>query len=400
MSPAARTRQLRPTAVNQFLQRVRAREAAGKPVISLLRGEPDFPTPEHIVRAAQDALRHGLTQYPPNQGVPELRRAIAGKLGRFNSVSCDPDDEVLVTDGATLGLYVALLAICDPADGVLLPDFVYDCYQSQICGAGAVPIPVRVTREGSRFVLTGLECRNACDSARSRGIRARALLINTPWNPTGTVMTNEELDTLATFVLERDLYLLSDEIYEAITFVRPHVSPASLNSDIRQRTISLFSMSKTYAMTGWRLGYSVAPPSITHAMLLALQQMSRGPARFVQHAGIAALEGPQDCVADMLREYALRRELLAHLNLPGAEICSPEGGFFSLLNVAQMGSSSEAIAGALLDELGVAVMSGSAYGPGGEGFLRLSFATGAEVIERASRIMTEGWPRIASKHDH
>ncbi|MCS6859928.1 MAG: pyridoxal phosphate-dependent aminotransferase [Abditibacteriales bacterium] len=404
-SLSPRLARLHPSAVNRVLHKVRAAEAQGKQLVSLLRGEPNFPTPPHIVAAAQDALRRGLTHYPPNQGLPELRRAVAAKMQRCNGMTVDAEDEVLITDGATMGFYVAVAALCDVGDEVLLPEPVYDCYASQVAAVGAVPVPVRAERDGKRFVLT----RAALDAAVSA--KTKALLINTPWNPVGTVLRREELQAIGAFAVERDLFILSDEIYEAIVYDKcsagfqpacrqdvgdtvQHVSIASLHPSFRERTVTINSFSKTYAMTGWRLGYNVAPPDITRAMLLVLQQASRGAATFVQHAGVAALAGPQDCVAEMQREYAARRQLLAHCSLPTAHWLLPEGGFFALLDVSATGRPSAAVADFLLEHAGVVVMDASVYGAACEGLLRISLAVSRETVAAGLERLAEGLRRL------
>jgi aspartate/methionine/tyrosine aminotransferase len=390
MPPVAhRVSNLRPSAVNRVLQKVRAAEAQGKKLVSLLRGEPDFSTPSHIVEAATDALRRGLTHYPPNQGIPELRRAVAAKMQRCNGMQVDADSEVLITDGATMGFDVAVATLCDAGDAVLIPEPVYDCYVSQVASIGAVPVPVRAERVGNRFVLT----RDALNTAATP--QTKALLINTPWNPVGAVMQREELEAMGAFAVERDLFILSDEIYEAIVYEGAlHLSIASLHPSFRERTVTINSFSKTYAMTGWRLGYNVAPPEITRAMLLVYQQSSRGAATFVQHAGVAALEGPQGCVAEMQREYAARRQLLAHCSLPTAYWLLPEGGFFALLDVSQMERTSAEVTDFLLEHAGVVVMDALAYGAACDGLLRISFAVSQETIRAGLEQLAEGLRKL------
>ncbi|MDQ2944930.1 MAG: aminotransferase class I/II-fold pyridoxal phosphate-dependent enzyme, partial [Acidobacteriota bacterium] len=259
-----RASQLKPTAVNSVLAEVRAIQAQGHRVVSLMRGEPDFPTPSHIVEAAIGALRAGRTSYPDNRGEPLLRRAIASKLQRENGVVYDPDCEILVTDGATLGIFVAVMALLNEGDAVLLPDPIYDAYQSPIRLAGGAVRAVQSALVGGRFELT----RDALEQAWTP--QAKLLLLNTPWNPVGTVFRQAELITIADFVRERGLLLLSDEIYEHITYAdHKHISPAFL---LRDRTVLVNSLSKTYAMTGWRVGYCAAPEPLISAMLLILQQ--------------------------------------------------------------------------------------------------------------------------------
>jgi aspartate aminotransferase len=360
---------LRPTAVNAILAEVRA--TAG-PLVSLMRGEPDLPTPPHIVEAGMKALAAGRTMYPDNRGEQTLRAAIAEKLRRENGLTYDPATEILVTTGGTFGIYAALTALLNAGDGVLVPDPIYDAYLSPIRLTGAVPVPVASTiTEGRRFELT-IEALEAAWTPA-----CRALLLNTPWNPTGTVLTSTELKDIAAFCERREITILSDEIYEAIVYDgHSHVSPATI---LRDRTIVINALSKTYAMTGWRVGYVAAPAPLIQSMFLVLQQSSRGPATFVQDAAVVALNGSQECVANMRAEYSRRRARVIE-SLPG--VLSPEGGFFAMLDLRQTGIPSNEIRRRLLTEFGVVVIHGSAYGPGGEGTLRVSFATGGEVLER------------------
>lgn len=371
-----RVSHLKPSAVNRTLQKVRAAEAKGAKLISFLRGEPDFPTPRHIIEAARAALQGGKTHYPPNQGVLELRQSVADKMEKINKIKCDPDKEIIITTGATMGFFIAVAATCEPGDEVLLPEPIYDVYASQIAMAGATPVFVRADRQGDRFVLSPEALKKAC-TPKTRGI-----LINTPWNPVGTVITRSEMKAIADLAVSRDLVIYSDEIYEAIVYDKAeHVSFASLGADVRARTITINSMSKSYAMTGWRVGYNVAPPELTQAMFLIYQQMSRGAAIFAQYGGVAALAGLQSCVTDMVKEYSARRKLIGSFTLPKANILMPEGGFFVLIDITPTGRTSEQVADGLLNEAGVVVMDASAYGAPTSGLLRLSFATSRENIQ-------------------
>ena len=384
----SRVASLRPTAVNTVLAEVREVQAAGAQLVSLMRGEPDFKTPAHIVEAAAKALADGRTGYPDNRGELKLREAVALKLERDNGLRYDAGSEVLATTGATMGIYLALAALLEEGDEVLLPEPIYDAYHSPVRLAGGTVRPVASPIVGDRFVpdIDALEA--AC------GPRARVLLLNTPWNPTGTVLTSEEIRRIQEFVERHDLYLLSDEIYEAITYgaVR-HFSPAS---GLRERTILINSFSKTYAMTGWRVGYCAAPPALTQAMLLVLQQSSRGPATFVQDAAALALTGPQDCVSGMRSEYALRREaVLRSLDgTPGCRVLAPEGGFFAMVDVSALGLPSNEIRRRLLRDSGVVVMHGAAYGAAGEGTLRVSFGSGGQTLERGLERLRGGLRNI------
>ena len=375
---------LKPTAVNSVLAEVRAIQSDGRKVVSLMRGEPDFPTPAHITEAAIKALQSGRTTYPDNRGEIGLRAAVAAKLQRVDGVSYDPGSEILITDGATLGVYAALMTLLNPGDAILLPDPIYDAYQSPIRLAGGQAIPVKSNLQNGRFALT----REALEAAYTP--TTRALLLNTPWNPVGTVFREDELKDIADFVESRNLTLISDEIYEAITYEgREHISPAKF---LRDRCVIVNSFSKTYAMTGWRLGYCAAPKHILDTMFLVLQQSSRGPATFIQDAGQAALNGPQDAVDNMRAEYTNRRTQVieALKDIPNVSVLPPEGGFFAMIDIRGLGQDSNTVRRRLLNDHGIVVMHGAAYGPGGEGTLRVSFGSGGDNLSRGLNLLKTG----------
>ena len=316
-----------------------------------------------------------------------LREAVAAKLARDNGLTYDPATEILVTTGATLGVHTALSALLAEGDEVLLPDPIYDAYQSPIVLAGGRSRPIRSSIEDGRFVFT----RQALEAAITPA--SRVLLLNTPWNPVGTVLRESELHAIADVVARRNLVVISDEIYETIVYDgHRHVSPASLSPDMRERTVVLNSLSKTYAMPGWRVGYCAAPAPVIQTMLLVLQQSSRGPATFVQDAAAAALAGPQGCVEEMRTEYARRRGIVAAAlaGLPRAKVLQPEGGFFSMVDVRATGIPSNDVRRRLLHDHGVVVAHGSAYGEGGEGTLRVSFASGGDNLAQGLARLREG----------
>jgi aspartate/methionine/tyrosine aminotransferase len=378
---------LRPTAVNTVLAEIRQAQAQGQTVVSLMRGEPDFDTPAHIIEAATRAMKGGRTRYPDNRGEIVLRQAVAEKLSRENGVSYDPASEILVTTGATLGIHSALLALLNDEDEVLVPDPIYDAYYSPIILAGGRVVPVRASIAQGRFVLDA----QAIDDAITP--RSRVLLLNTPWNPVGTVFRESELRAIADVVARRNLVLISDEIYEAITYDGcRHISASALSADLRERTVLLNSLSKTYAMTGWRVGYAAAPAGIIQSMFLSLQQSSRGPATFVQDAAAVALTGPQDAVDHMRLEYTRRRSLVLDSlsGLRNIRVLPPEGGFFAMVDARETGIPSEQIRRRLLVDAGVAVIHGAAYGPGGEGTLRVSFASGGDTLARGLERLRAG----------
>jgi len=380
--------------VNRVLAEVRAAQARGVRTVSLMRGEPDLPTPAHIVEAAARSLRDGRTGYPDNRGELAYREAVALKLERDNRLRYDPATEILATSGATFGIHAALMAVLDPGGEVLLPDPIYDAYASPIRLAGGVPVRVPCPLRGLRFEL------HAEAVAGQITARTRALLLNTPWNPTGTVFGEGELRAIARVVMERNLWLLSDEIYEAFTYGGArHLSPVAAAPELRPRTILINALSKTYSMTGWRVGYCAAPPEAASAMLLVLQQSSRGPATFVQDAATEALRGAQDAVEAMRRDYDARRALVLE-RLAGMSACHPlppEGGFFVMASLAPSGCTSDEVRRRLLEEHGVVVIHGAAYGACGEGTLRVSFAAGGEALSEGLARLRAGLEAIAAE---
>lgn len=379
---------MRPTAVNAILAEVRALEAEGRTLVSLMRGEPDFPTPPHIVEASMRAAQAGRTGYPDNRGEKALREAVAIKLQRDNQLSYDPGSEILVTTGATFGIYAALMALVNPGDEVLLPNPIYDAYESPIRLAGGRSRPITSRIEGGRFVITAEALEAAWTPA------ARLLVLNTPWNPVGTVATESELLVIADFCQRRNLWLVTDEIYEAITYgEHRHISPLAVSPALRERTVLVNSLSKTYAMTGWRVGYCAGPAAIIQAMYLILAQSSRGPATFLQYAAAEALCGSQECVSEMVREYSRRRDLVLS-ELPPA--MAPEGGFFAMLNLRHWNIPSNDLRRQLMRDFGVVTAHGAAYGSAGEGTLRVSFASGGDTLQRGLAQLAEGLRMIGA----
>jgi aspartate/methionine/tyrosine aminotransferase len=389
---AQRVAGLRPTTVNRVLGEVRELQQQGRRVVSLMRGQPDTPTPPHIVAAAEASLRAGRTGYPDNQGEPALREAVAESLARTHGVNYDPAEEILITDGATCGLSTAVAALLEPGDEVLLPDPIYDAYQSPIALWGGRGVAVGSRIVGGRFTFD----RAALEAVWTP--RARLLLVNTPWNPVGTVLSREELDAALRFAQDRDLIVISDEIYQDLIYDgRRHVSAATLSAEARARTVIVNSLSKTYAMTGWRVGYVAAPAAIIRAMLLVLQQSSRGPATFVQDAAAAALRGDQACVRQMTAEYQARRDRVVEAlrGLPGTLPLVPEGGLFVMADVRGLGRPSDEVRRFLLQEAGVVVIHGAAFGTGGEGTLRISFAAGGAALDEGLQRLRDGLGRLA-----
>jgi aspartate aminotransferase len=374
---ADRVCDLESTVVAGMLKRARELKSSGEPLISLVRGEPDFDTPGNIIHAASRAFERGETRYPPHRGIPELCVAIAEKVARDNGLRVDPHTDVLVTSGATMGSYLAIMSTVNPGDEILLPDPVYDAYRSIIRLAGGRPVPVPTEREGNHYVLPA----KALEAKVSP--RSKVLLLNTPWNPTGTVMTRAELEELATVALRHNLYMIMDEVYEKIIFDgNAHISLASLAEEVKSRTITVNSFSKTYAMTGWRLGYNVAPAALIDAMARLSRQSSRGPATAIQWAGVEALRGPQDQVQAMASAYARRRvQIVDGLSMiEGVRVLAPEGTFFVFVDTSAFGLDSLTLATHILEKGRVISTPGQGYGSLGQGHLRLSFAASSEDI--------------------
>jgi aspartate aminotransferase len=391
---AERVSHLQPTAVNRVLQEVRQLQAEGRSLVSLMRGQPDTPTPAHIVESARKALRDGRTGYPDNQGEPALRQAVAEKLQRDQGLSYDPDREILVTDGATLGVCAALAALVDRDRGVLLPDPIYDAYETPIALWGGKPMPIPATLLDGRFTFGNRHLENAWAPI------ADVILLNTPWNPVGTVLDHDEIIDIMGFAEKEDCVVISDEIYESLVYEdNRHVSPASVSAQARDRTILVNSLSKTYAMAGWRVGYCAGPADIIRAMLLVLQQSSRGPATFVQDAAACALTSDQECARRMAAEYQGRRDRVVEYlrGIPGVDPLMPEGGLFVMVDVRGLGRPADDIRKFLLLEAGVVVLHGSAYGPGGEGFLRVSYAAGGEMLEQGLERLRDGLMRLSAE---
>ncbi|MFE9449938.1 pyridoxal phosphate-dependent aminotransferase [Streptomyces sp. NPDC006739] len=372
-----------------LLETVQRLRREGVEVLDLSGGEPDFATPSPVVTAAVTALRDGETHYTPSRGVPELLEAVAGKLAAENGVAVDPERGVIVTPSAKQALFTALMTLLDPGDEVIVPTPAWVSYPAMagLIGARAVAAELRAD-DGFRMSRRMLE-------ERVTG-RTRVLLVNTPANPTGHVLDREEAEEIVAFAVEHDLALVVDEIYEKIVYDGgAHLSLASLPG-AAERTLTVNGFSKAYAMTGWRLGYLAGPEPLIAQALKVQEHTVSCATSFVQRAGVAALTRTADDVAAMLKEYAVRREMtVAALNaLPGVTCALPEGAFYAFADVRGTGLTSAAFAQRLLDEAAVTVAPGSAFGPGGEGYVRLSFAASREVLEAAAERLTRlagGW---------
>lgn len=361
----------------EVLARAKALEAAGKHVIHLEIGEPDFPTATHIADAAVEALRGGQTHYVPAPGIPALREAVAAFLeatGRLRGVS---PDRVVVTPGAKPVMFFSILALCGAGDEVLYPDPGFPMYESIAAFAGATPVPVPL-REANGFRIDVAELASLITP------RSKLLILNSPHNPCGSALTRDDCAAIAELALRHNLVVLSDEVYWALRYGGEHASVLEFDG-MESRTILLDGWSKTYAMTGWRLGFGVFPESLVEPVTrLAINSVSCTSA-FSQYAAIAALQGPQDGVADMVAEFRRRRDVItAGLNaIPGVSCLVPDGAFYAFPNISGTGVPASRLAERLLNEAGVACLAGTAFGGWGEGFLRLSYANSVANIEAA-----------------
>jgi aspartate aminotransferase len=340
----------------------------GQDIISFSLGEPDFETPENIKRAAKTALDRGETHYTQGSGIPELREAIAEKLKNDNNLDVSPAD-VLVTTGAKQAIFEAICTLIDEGDEVLLLDPAWVSYSAIVKFAGGKPVMVPVS-EQEGYVPVDLQ------SHMTRN--TKLLILNSPCNPTGAVYGKNVIKAAAEAAEDHGVFVLSDEVYEKIIYGAKHHSIGSLVPD---RTITINGFSKAYAMTGWRLGYATAPAPILQGMLKIQQHSVSNATSFVQRAGVEALRGDQGAVRAMVAEFKKRRDIMIDaLRKMGIECAPPRGAFYAFAKVSQFGNSVEVTEKLLRDAL-VAVTPGSAFGPNGEGYVRLSYATSRQNIE-------------------
>jgi aspartate aminotransferase len=360
----------------EVLARARAVERTGKQVIHLEIGEPDFDTPEHVAAAAQQAIADGRTHYVPAPGIPELREAVAGWLARSGRLRTTPE-RVVVTPGAKPIMFFTILALCQEGDEVLYPDPGFPMYESIAAFAGATPVPVPL-REEHGFRVDPEELASLVTP------RTRLLVLNSPQNPCGSVLTRDDVEAIASVALARDLVVLSDEVYTAIRYVDR--CPSVLEVDgMADRTVLLDGWSKTFAMTGWRLGFGVLPPALVEPVTRLIINSVSCTAAFSQYAAIAALEGPWEPVERMVAAFRERREVIvAGLNrIPGFSCLEPGGAFYAFPRVADVGVAAGELAELLLQRAGVACLPGTAFGRHGDGYLRFSYANSVERIQAA-----------------
>jgi aspartate/methionine/tyrosine aminotransferase len=370
----------------EVLVKARALEAQGKSVIHLEIGEPDFETPPHVIAAAKTALDEGWTHYGPTQGYPDFRQAIANHINETRGIETGPEHVCVVPGGKPI-IFFPMMALLDVGDEVIYPNPGFPIYESMIRFLGATPVPMPLIEErGFSFDLNRFK-----DSLTDK---TKMVILNSPQNPTGGVIPAADIVAIADMVRERDLIVLSDEIYNRIYFDEKPMSIASLPG-MQEKTIILDGFSKIYAMTGWRLGYGVMPTWLVDPVNKLMVNSNSCTASMVQRAGLAALTGPQDAAFAMVDEFKKRRDVfIAGLNsIPGFRCQVPQGAFYAFPNVEGTGRSSKELADALLYEAGVACLNGAAFGEFGTGFLRFSYANSLEnlmeAVERMRRYLTK-----------
>src|ERR1051325_11458972 len=369
----------------EVLVKARALEAKGRDIVHLEIGEPDFDTPDNIIAAAGDAMHKGFTHYGPSAGLPPLREAIAQYVSETRGVNVAPDEVVVVPGGKPI-IFFSILALVEEGDEVIYPNPGFPIYESMINFLGARPVPIQL-REEMDFRLDVDELAGLITD------RTKLIIINSPQNPTGGVLEKSDIDGIARAIGDRDIMVLSDEIYSRLLFEGEHHSIMSIDG-MKERTILLDGFSKTYAMTGWRMGYGVMRPDLAAHISRLMTNSNSCTASFTQVAGIEALRGNQKSVDAMRAEFKKRRDVMVSgLNkIKGFSCQLPHGAFYVFPNITETGWPSKKLADALLDDAGVAALSGTAFGQFGEGYLRFSIANSIENIEKALE-RVDGWTK-------
>jgi aspartate aminotransferase len=376
MKLATRMDRLGTESAFDVLAKAKAIEATGRKMIHLEIGEPDFDTPAHIVEAASEALRAGQTHYVPAPGIPPARAAVAEFLERSGRMRTSPD-RVIMTPGAKPIMWYSILALCDEGDEVIYPDPGFPMYESITSFVGAKPVPIPLREENSFRV----------DPAELEALvtdRTKLVILNSPHNPCGGVLTREDCEAIAHIAIRHDLTVLSDEVYWAIRYDGKHASVLDVDG-MAERTILLDGWSKTFAMTGWRLGFGVFPQALVEPVTRLVINSVSCTSAFSQYAAIAALTGPWEPVDAMVKEFRERRDVVVEgLNgIPGISCVEPGGAFYAFPNVKELGLPAKVIEERLLDDAGVACLSGTSFGQYGEGYLRLSYANSVENLRAA-----------------
>jgi len=377
MKFAQRIAHLRAEGAYQVLARAQQLETQGRDIIHLEIGQPDFDTYAHIRQAGIDAIQQGKTRYTPPAGVPALREAIAERAGQQRGIELLPE-QVVVSPGAKPNLFFPILALIEPGDEVIYPDPGFPSYTAVISAAGGVPVAVPLLEENG-FSLD----LQAFDERLTK--RTRLIILNSPGNPTGGVMPLADLEHIAAAAQHFDCWVMSDEIYSRLVYDEMSAPSIAALPGMLDRTIIVDGFSKTYAMTGWRLGYGIMPVELAQRVELLLTHSIGCTAQFTQMAGIEALQASQATVDEVVAAFAQRRDvIIAGLNdLPGVSCQVPQGAFYAFPNITASGMSSTALADLLLEEIGVALLPGSGFGGHGEGYLRISYANSVENLQRA-----------------
>ncbi len=367
----------------EVLAKAKALEKEGREIVHLEIGEPDFDTPNNIKEAAIKALKAGYTHYVPASGMPELRNAIAEYLSKSRGINVDPD-EVVVTPGAKPIIFFSILACVEPGDEVMYPNPGFPIYESMINFVGAKPVPMALKEEKDFSIDND-------DTAQKITEKTKMIILNSPGNPTGGVLNKENLEVIADRVKGRDdVFILSDEVYSQIIYEGKHQSIASL-PNMKEKTILMDGFSKTYAMTGWRLGYAAMRKDLAQKITQLMINSNSCTCAFTQMAGVEALRGPQTESKKMVEEFRRRREVIVSgLNkIKGITCKKPRGAFYVFPNVKSFGMESRKLSDFVLQKAGVAVLSGTSFGAYGEGYLRLSFANSVENIQKALKRISE-----------
>jgi aspartate aminotransferase len=376
MNYAQRTSHLKPEGAYQVLARAQELESAGKRVIHLEIGQPDFDTFPNISLAGIQAIAEGKTRYTPPAGMPSLREVVAEDSSRRHGVTVHPN-QVVISPGAKPNLFFPTMALVEPGDEVIYPDPGFPTYEAMIQVAGGVPVPVPLLEEnGFSFDLYSFD--------RLVNKRTKLIILNSPGNPTGGVIPLEDLEHIASVAQRYDCWVLSDEIYARIAYDGLDVPSIYALPGMQERTVIVDGFSKTYAMTGWRLGFGIMPEGLAQQVDLLLTHSVGCTAHFTQLAGIAALTGPQDAAEEVVEEYQKRRDVVVDgLNqIPGVQCQKPKGAFYVFPNIRAFGKSSQEIADLVLNQAGVALLPGSSFGKYGEGYLRISYANSIENIQQ------------------
>lgn len=357
-------------------EKVKELKSKGINVIDFSWGEPDFPTPSHIKEAAEKALKENFTHYTESRGIKELREAISEKLKKENKIFADPDKEIIVTPGAKQAIVYALLSLIDHFDEVIILEPCWLSYEDAIKISGGVPVKVPSSPEEDFKV-------DASKLKKYITKKTKCIIFNNPVNPTGVLWKEKEIEEINKIAIEYDLIVISDEIYEKIVFDNLKFSSVASFPGMFERTITVNGFSKTYAMTGWRIGYLVAPENICREILKIHQHISTCATSFAQKGAVAALKGPQKPVEEMVKEYQNRRDLILEILKENKKIkvLKPEGTFYAFLDIRKLKMNSLEASNFFLERYGISLVPGIAYGKSGEGFLRLSFATSSENIK-------------------